>query len=150
MGNRRKSRELVLQALFYMDSNHNASEEMLLRFCDHFNPPVKVRPFFLQLVNGVIQTMAQIDQMIERFSQNWKLNRMSCVDRNIIRIAVYEILFCREIPPKVSINEAIDIGKKFGTDESGAFINGIVDSVRIAYENEDIHIEPVGVGHDMG
>jgi len=150
MGNRRKSRELALQALFYMDSNHNASEEMLLRFCDHFNPPVKVRPFFLQLVNGVIQTMAQIDQMIERFSQNWKLNRMSCVDRNIIRIAVYEILFCREIPPKVSINEAIDIGKKFGTEESGAFINGIVDSVRIAYENEDIHIEPVGVEHDMG
>jgi len=88
--------------------------------------------------------------MIERFSKNWKLNRMSCVDRNILRMAVYEILFRREIPPKVSINEAIDIGKKFGTEDSGAFINGIVDSVRIAYENEEIHIEPVGAEQDLG
>ena len=150
MGNRRKSRELAMQALFYMDMNHNVSEEMLERFCNHFDPPAKVRPFFLELVSGVIQTMAQIDQMIERFSKNWKLNRMSCVDRNILRMAVYEIIFCREIPPKVSINEAIDIGKKFGTEESGAFINGIVDSIRIAYENEDLCIDPVRAEHDMG
>ena len=59
---------------------------------------------------------------------------MSCVDRNIMRIAVYEMLFCRDIPPKVSINEAIDVGKKYGTEESGAFINGILDSIRMAIE----------------
>ena len=141
MGHRRRSRELALQALFYMDMNQNASQEMLQRFCDHFNPPEKSRPFFLKLVGGVIQAMPQIDRMIERFSKNWKLDRMSGVDRNVMRIAVYEILFCEDIPPKVSINEAIDIGKKFGTEDSGAFINGIVDSIRIAFEKKEIHCE---------
>ena len=68
---------------------------------------------------------------------------MSCVDRNVMRIAVYEILFCEDIPPKVSINEAIDIGKKYGTEESGAFINGIVDSIRIACGDSGLAPEPV-------
>ena len=63
---------------------------------------------------------------------------MSCVDRNIMRIAVYEMLYCRDIPPKVSINEAIEIGKKFGTEESGAFINGILDSIRMALREKEI------------
>ena len=78
----------------------------------------------MELVNGVIDYKTQIDDIIERFSNNWKISRMSGVDRNIMRIAVYEMLFRRDIPPKVSINEAIDVGKKFGTEESGAFING--------------------------
>ncbi|MDD4463608.1 MAG: transcription antitermination factor NusB, partial [Desulfobacterales bacterium] len=80
----------------------------------------------------------QIDQLIEHFSSNWKISRMSCVDRNIMRMAVYELLFCTEIPPKVSINEAIDVGKRFGTEESGAFINGILDTIRIAIEEGKI------------
>ena len=67
---------------------------------------------------------------------------MSCVDRNVMRIAVFEMLFCSDIPPKVSINEAIDIGKKFGTEDSGAFINGIVDSIRIAIEKGEEKIQP--------
>ena len=66
---------------------------------------------------------------------------MSCVDRNIMRVAVFEMLSCPDIPPKVSINEAIDVGKKFGTEESGAFINGIIDSIRIAIEKGEIPIE---------
>ena len=78
----------------------------------------------------------QIDALVERFSQNWKINRMSCVDRNVMRIVEYEMLYCDDIPPKVSINEAVDIGKKFGTQESGAFINGIMDSIRETLEKE--------------
>ena len=66
---------------------------------------------------------------------------MSCVDRNVMRIAVFEMLFCADIPPKVSINEAIDIGKKFGTEDSGAFINGIVDSIRIAIEKGEVQTD---------
>ena len=66
---------------------------------------------------------------------------MACVDRNIMRIAVYELLYCQDIPSKVSINEAIDVGKKFGTEESGAFINGILDSIRIALEKKEINIK---------
>jgi len=74
---------------------------------------------------------------------------MSCVDRNIMRVAVFEMLFCHDIPPKVSINEAIDVGKKFGTEESGAFINGIIDSIRIAIEEGEIQIEkPVETATD--
>ena len=127
-----------MQALFCMDANCNASSQMLQRFCENFIPPPKARPFFMKLVNGVLESQPQIDELIERFSKNWRVKRMACVDRNIMRIAVFEMLFCDDIPPKVSINEAIDIGKKFGTEESGAFINGIVDRIRIAIENGEI------------
>jgi N utilization substance protein B len=140
MGNRRKSRELAMQALFYMDMNHNDSNELLERFCLNFASSKKARPFFLKLVKGVIQAKPEIDSIIETFSDNWKIDRMACVDRNIMRIAVYELLYCHDIPSKVSINEAIDVGKKFGTEESGAFINGILDSIRLALEKKKIKI----------
>jgi len=141
MGNRRKSREIAMQALFYMDMSQNDSNEILESFCNNFNPSKKMLPFFLKLVEGVIQGKGEIDSILERFSDNWKLSRMSCVDRNTMRIAVYELLYCHDIPYKVSINEAIDIGKKFGTKESGAFINGILDSIRIALEKKEIHVK---------
>ena len=138
MGTRRQARELAMQALFYMDMQSNVSLQMLEYFCENFSPPKKVTPFFLTLVNGVVETRTEIDALIERFSKNWKISRMSCVDRNVMRIAVYELLHCEDIPPKVSINEAVDIGKKFGTDESGAFINGIMDSIRDALVKEEL------------
>jgi N utilization substance protein B len=136
MGTRRQARELAMQALFYMDIRKNASEEMLEYFCGCFCPSKRSRPFFRKLVNGVLGTKGQIDALVERYSQNWNISRMSCVDRNVMRIAVYEMLYCDDIPPKVSINEAVDIGKKFGTQESGAFINGIMDSIREALVKE--------------
>ena len=136
MGTRRQARELAMQALFYMDIRKDASEETLEYFCGCFCPPKKSRPFFRKLVNGVLETKGQIDALVERYSQNWNISRMSCVDRNVMRIAVYEMLYCDDIPPKVSINEAVDIGKKFGTQESGAFINGIMDSIREALVEE--------------
>ena len=141
MGTRRSARELAIQALFYMDANQNASLPMLERFCENFTPPQKARPFFKKLVTGVLGAKPQIDTLIERFSKNWRIHRMSCVDRNVMRVAVFEMLSCHDIPPKVSINEAIDVGKKFGTEESGAFINGIIDSIRIAIEEGEIPTE---------
>ena len=136
MGTRRQARELAMQALFYMDIRKDASEAMLENFCGCFCPSKKSRPFFRKLVNGVLETKDQIDALVERYSQNWNISRMSCVDRNVMRVAVYEIIYCHDIPPKVSINEAVDIGKKFGTQESGAFINGIMDSIRETLEKE--------------
>ena len=127
-----------MQALFYMDIRGEDPEEMLDLYCKCFSPAKKAYPFFNRLVSGVLDTMDEIDGIIERFSSNWKISRMSCVDRNILRIAVYELMHCKEIPYKVSINEAIDVGKKFGTEESGAFINGILDSIRHAIEAESI------------
>ena len=111
---------------------------MLERFCENFTLPQKVRPFFLQLVKGVLDAQPQIDTLIERYSKNWKVQRMACVDRNVLRVAIFEMLFCPDIPPKVSINEAIDVAKKFGTEESGAFINGIVDRIRIAIDKGEV------------
>lgn len=153
MGMRRRSRELAMQALFFMDMRQDLSDEMLACYCGNFPPSKQLSPFFKELVTGVIHAKSTIDTLIERYSNNWKLSRMSCVDRNVMRIAVFELLFCKDIPAKVSINEAIDVGKRFGTDESGAFINGILDSIQIALENRDIAIEtgePLGDAETKG
>ena len=127
-----------MQALFCMDERCDFSEEMIDRFCVNFAPKAEVRPYFMRLVQGVLRTKSDLDALIERFSEHWSLSRMSGVDRNLMRIAVFELLWCRDIPAKVSINEAVDIGKKFGTEESGAFINGIVDSIRAALDKGEI------------
>lgn len=126
---RRKSRELALQALFCLDMLEENSDDLIEEICQVIDPPQKTRDYFLTLVTGVMERMADIDERIVGTSSNWKLSRMSGVDRNIIRIAVYELLFREDIPHKVAINEAIDIGKKFGTEKSGKFINGILDNV---------------------
>lgn len=138
MGVRTRSRELALQALFFMDAHRDMSPEMAQRFRDNFNPPRSAVGFFDTLVNGIVAQRAVIDGAIERFSAHWKLHRISGVDRNVLRIGVYELLYCPDIPSKVSINEAINAGKKFGAEESGAFINGILDSVRLAIERGEI------------
>jgi N utilization substance protein B len=142
-GNRRKSRELAMQALYYMDITRGASEEKLTLFCRSRSPSERVKPFFVELVRGVVQARVQIDAVIERFSSHWKIHRMSAVDRNILRIAVYEMFVCSDIPTKVSLNEAIELGKKFGTEESGAFINGILDSIHMAMEKGEIEFDVV-------
>ena len=129
-----------MQALFFIDMRQNDATEMLNLFCRNFSPSKKVFPFFIKLINGVIVRKDQIDGIIEQISSNWKVSRMACVDRNIIRIAVYELLCLTDVPSKVSINEAIDIGKKYGTDESGAFINGVLDSIRKLHELGKIEI----------
>ena len=125
-----------MQALYDMDMSRDDSMERLTLFQDSFKPAKRVLPFFTLLVKGVIGNKAEIDGLIGSHSSNWRLSRISCVDRNVIRIAVYEMLFCEDIPAKVSINEAIDIGKKFGTEESGAFINGVLDSVHVSLLQE--------------
>ncbi len=130
MGTRRLSREMALQALFFMDIRNDVSEQTLELFSTTFDVSNRAKDFFFELSKGVIKFKSDLDSLIEQFSDNWKINRMSCVDRNILRIATYEMLHCADIPPKVSINEAIDIGKRFSTDESGAFINGILDRIR--------------------
>ena len=140
MGYRRKSRELAMQALFYMDMIEKEPDEMIDLFCKNFKPSKQVLPFLRALITGVLQRKNDIDSIIEQFSSNWKVSRMAGVDRNILRIAVFELLCVEDIPSKVTINEAIDIGKKYGTEESGAFINGILDSIRRLSESGEIKI----------
>jgi len=142
MGTRRLSREKALQALFYMDMHRDPVEDPVGHFCSCFSENQPTEPFFHVLVDGVRENRATIDTVIERFSSNWKISRMSCVDRNVLRIAVFELLFCTDIPPKVSINEAIDVGKRYGTEESGAFINGILDSIHMAIKENKVDALP--------
>jgi transcription antitermination protein NusB len=129
MGNRRKARELAMQALFSFDVCQDDSEIEIQRFLKNYTPSEQVLPFFQKLITGVLENRKDLDKLIETYSNNWKISRMSCVDRNILRVAIFEMIHLKDIPPKVSINEAIDIGKKFGTDDSGSFINGILDSI---------------------
>jgi N utilization substance protein B len=130
MGKRRKSRELAVQALFHLDMNPERDPRRALAlFRGNFPVAEESEPFFSRLVEGVIDHMSEIDPLIRRHSENWRLERMSRVDRAILRLAVFELRYCRDIPPRVAINEAIELGKLFGTEESGAFINGILDSI---------------------
>jgi transcription antitermination protein NusB len=129
-GSRRKSREAALQALFLIEMNPvNPVDLTLAMFLENF-PLIKgSQPYFSRLVQGVGEQKEAIDHLIRDYAENWRIERMSGVDRNILRIAVFELVYCNDIPPRVAINEAIDLGKRYGTEESGAFINGILDSI---------------------
>ncbi len=129
MGSRRRSREIALQVLYQMDMTGAAPQEAIAAYYNSFDTAASVKEFFEKLVLGVSLHREEIDRLIVAASQHWRLERMPVVDRNVLRIAVYEMLHCGDIPPKVSINEAIDLGKTYGSEESGAFINGILDHV---------------------
>ncbi len=129
---RRKSRELALQALYYFDMDGGPPDMLLDRFRTHFSDMIseKTEPFFLFLVKGATENRDEVDRRLDMSSKNWKLSRMPAVDRNIMRLAAFELLMCPDIPPSVSINEAVEIGKKFGARESAPFINGVLDRIR--------------------
>ena len=134
MGDRRLARELALQALFYFDMDRGDPAELLELFCTNFEEMVTdtVKPFFLELVEGVTASRDEINTLLDRSSSNWKISRMPVVDRNIMRIATFELVKRSDIPSSVSINEAVEIGKRFGTRGSGAFINGVLDRIRLS------------------
>jgi len=112
-----------------LDLNPGDLQQGLTIFEDHYPPQEEGYSFFRKLVEGVWEQKEAIDRVIRRHSQNWRLDRMSSVDRNILRLAVYELRFGGDTPPKAAINEAIDLGKRFGSEDSSAFINGILDSI---------------------
>lgn len=127
---RRKAREFSLQMLYMLDIvKENDFRSCLETYWNRFRQSKENRTFANQLTLGVIEHLKEIDQAIGSCSHNWKLSRMSYVDRNILRLAAFELLYCPDIPPKVSINEAIEISKRYGDKDSGAFINGILDQV---------------------
>ena len=138
MGDRRLARELALQALFYFDMDRGDPAELLELFSTNFEEMVTdtVKPFFLELVEGVTASRDEINTLLNRCSSNWKISRMPVVDRNIMRIATFELVKRSDIPSSVSINEAVEIGKRFGTRGSGSFINGVLDRIRLS-ENID-------------
>jgi N utilization substance protein B len=155
MGHRREARERAVQFLFQHDLNPpDKLDEALDQFWDSQRAPaiaeekgpaswgqknelppatpdeLATREFADGLIRGVVEHRPELDQRITQFAQNWDLKRMAVVDRNILRLAIFEMYFRQDIPPVVSINEAVDIAKKFSTADSGKFVNGILDRIK--------------------
>lgn len=146
MGKRRRAREIALQFLYQYDSQGETSSEHLVikQQIDLFwsakdaSINKEVKEFATILITGSCENMDGIDRVINKYSKNWRLSRMPTIDRNILRMAIYELAYLRNIPPPVTINEAVELAKKFGTEESGSFINGILDRIRIAVERQEL------------
>ncbi len=144
IGRRRLAREIALRVLFQLESAEDLSpKETFDLFCDNFCPREdieevlecgendyqKALPFAWDLFSGVTSHREELDRRLNAASENWRLDRMSRVDRNILRLSLFELLYRDDIPPKVSLNEAIELGKNFGSEDSGSFINGILDRI---------------------
>lgn len=130
MKNRRKARELALQILYQIETRKTSTEEALDVIFSRYRFKPKVREFAETLVRGSHHFILPLNSLIKKYAKNWTLDRMAIVDRNILRLAIYELLFLENVPPIVSINEAVEIAKRYGTDDSGKFVNGILDKIR--------------------
>jgi len=130
MRKRTKARECALKILYAIDITKEDAKKCIGTFWENHEPiESEVKEFANALVTGVCKNLQMIDKVISTYAANWELKRMAVIDRNILRFATYELLFDEDVPPKVSINEAIDIAKKYGDKDSGKFVNGILDKI---------------------
>jgi len=130
MKKRTRSRELTLQFLYQLDLRGDDFLEEAQSFLREEEPDRGAREFALHLIRGTCDHMDEINGVIRAVAQNWDIERMAVIDRNVLRMATFELLHCPDIPPKVSINEAIELGKRYSTSNSGGFINGILDKIK--------------------
>ena len=128
MKKRTRARELALQFLYQADLVGKQPSE-IDDFLRDEERDAETRQFAHRLIEGTLESRDEINEMIQDVAQNWNISRMAVVDRNVLRLATHELLHCEDIPPKVAINEAIEIGKRYSTQNSGAFINGILDKI---------------------
>lgn len=131
-GRRRKSRELALQLLYQNDLVGTAPSEMFERTEEYVEAKPEVQEYASRLVLGTLQRREDLDAKLSERSEHWRLGRMPAVDRNLLRMALYELMFEDEIPDAVVIDEAVEIAKKFSTPSSGPFVNGVLDGIRRA------------------
>ena len=129
MGERRLSREMALKVLFQIDLVSTNIEEVLKYTFEDGVFPDEVKEFTLILVKGVTGNLSEIDKAINVYTNNWSLERITNIDRNILRMAIYEILYLKNIPKSVSINEAVELAKKYGTKSSSSFVNGVLGKI---------------------
>lgn len=131
MRKRTRAREFALQLLYQYEMNEEPLQEVIRRFWqENHESEEDVRNYAERLVTGTVEHLVVLDETIVRYAENWLLNRMAVIDRNILRFAAYELLYMAdEIPPKVAINEAVNIAKKFSQEEAGKFVNGILDKI---------------------
>jgi len=133
---RSRCREWALQFLYQGEFAGQRGREEVSRFWRHFRKEDEVPAYLEELVDGVASHLEELDALIVRYSEHWRLERMGVVDRNLLRLAAYELLYQPGVPPKVIINEAVELAKRYGTEASGAFVNGILDSIRLAVGRE--------------
>ena len=129
MGERRRARELAVQVLFHLEFNPDDPSEVFDLICENFDARKSIRDFSRKLVLGVTEKKEALDKAISGASKNWRIDRMARLDRSILRLAAFEIMFIQDIPAKVSLDEAVEIGKKFGSENSGRYINGVLDRI---------------------
>jgi transcription antitermination factor NusB len=137
MRKRSKAREYVLQMLYQVDITRGNWQETLNSFWEsneQENISAELKEFSAGLLGGVIEHMQEIDKKISKYAENWQLERMAFVDRNIMRLGCFELIFREDIPPKVTINEAVELAKKYSGSESGKFVNAILDQIKIEKE----------------
>ena len=130
MGLRRKARECALQMLFQWDITHDSVEQIVGTFWEMHDEQSELRGFAEVLFHGAVEHVEEADRIIQRHAENWRLDRMTTVDRNLLRLAVYEFWVEKETPKTIIINEAIEIARRFSSQESPQFINGILDSIK--------------------
>lgn len=143
MGNRRKAREAALQFLFQDDFGTDAANSQSLSgrfevFCELFQVNHKARPYALELLQETKNLQEKIDELIGKSATHWRLHRIAATDRNLIRLAVCEMLAENDIPDQVAINEAVEIAKKFGSGDSPSFVNGVLDAIKVVLRDEDL------------
>jgi N utilization substance protein B len=133
MRKRTRAREFALQILYQIDITKDKLEDILDSFWQSQKDEeidLAIQDFTQVLVKGVIDNLHVIDERIAKCATNWQLKRMAVVERNILRLASFELIFCSDIPTKVSINEAVELAKKFSGEEAGKFVNGILDKIK--------------------
>ena len=131
VGAQRKARALALQTLYEVDSVGHGMEETLAHLLSDAGLPGESITFIRELVGGVIHNRQEIDQKIKQFAPAWPVEQISVIDRNVLRLAIFEILFDNKIPVKVAINEAVELAKTFGSDNSARFVNGVLGSISV-------------------
>ncbi|MDA0838539.1 MAG: transcription antitermination factor NusB [Planctomycetota bacterium] len=136
MRKRTRARELALQALYQIDLRKDLTEIEIDEFLEKESDDVGMLNFARELVQGCLAKLGEIDAAIKEVAENWDIHRMAVLDRNILRLAVYELKYLDDVPPKVTINEAVELGKRFSTASSGAFINGILDRIKRELSDE--------------
>jgi transcription antitermination factor NusB len=139
MTNRRQARECALEVLYRLDLVGDEPEHTIAEILLRKNPPEEAETYLRRLVDAAIGNQQEIDAVLRRHLTRWRLERLTVLDRAILRLAAAEILYFDDVPPKVAINEAVDIAKKYGDDDAGKFVNGVLDSV---YQETDRANQP--------
>ncbi|HOW28555.1 MAG TPA: transcription antitermination factor NusB [Elusimicrobiota bacterium] len=130
MGGRRQSRETALQVLYLLDITSLSVDEALIAVNQNIEAPPKVAEFSKTIIDGVVEQRTRLDELITRYAENWEIARMAAIDRNVLRIGTFEIINHPETPISVIIDEALEIVKTYSTEDSGKFVNGILDKMK--------------------